>query len=245
MVHYDKKRAELYNSGRRRGHPLHMLPYETWRPLLGDVEGLSVLDLACGDGYTSRVLAGMGANVVGVDISQEQIKWARQFEAQNPLDITYFVDDAAKLKLGRTFDLVCPSFLFHYARDMDTLWRMMERAAAHLKRDGKMVALSAAPQPIVPRFLGASHSTRWGNGDPWHEGSEVVMDFYDLAGVKFGDIQYYYWAPETYERLLQSAGFVGIKWHPNMFPRELRKQFPSWRQMEQFCGSAVLTAQKR
>ena len=241
-VHYDQARTEAYNSGRRRGHPLHMLPYETWKPLLGNVEGLDVLDLACGDGHTSRILAERGAKVVGVDISPEQIKLARE---QNPLGITYFVDDAAKLKLDRSFDMVCPSFLFHYAPDMDTLRKMVEGVAKHLKKDGRMVALAAAPQPIVPRHIGAAHSTRWGAGAPWKEGSEVIMDFYDLDGVKFSDIQYYYWTPETYERLLAKAGFSYIKWHTHMIPQELRQQFPNWRQMDRLCGSAILTAEKR
>lgn len=242
MVHYDETRTEQYNSGRRRGHPLHLLPYETWKTLLDDVSGLAVLDLACGDGYTSRLLAEKGAKVVGVDISPNQIERALQFENEKPLGIEYIVADAAELNLGRTFDLVSPSFLFHYASDKGTLRRMVEKTALHLKRGGRMVALAAAQDPIVPRLPGASHSTRWGAGVPEKEGSEVIMDFYDLQGQKFGDIQYYYWAPETYEAFLRQAGFVGVRWHSHTIPEELHSQFPNWEQMQRQCGSAILTA---
>lgn len=245
MVHYDEKRAEQYNSGRRLGHPLHMLPYETWKRLLGDVAGLTVLDLACGDGYTSRVLAGMSAKVVGIDISPNQIERARQFERDNPLGIEYIVADAAELNLLRTFDLISPSFLFHYASDKAILRRMVEKSAAHLKHGGRMVALAAAPDPIVPRLPGASHSTRWGAGMPEQEGSEIILDFYDLQGEKFGDIRYYYWAPGTYEALLREAGFVDIRWHSHTIPAELHDQFPNWKQMERQCGSAILTAMRK
>jgi SAM-dependent methyltransferase len=221
-----------------------MLPYETWKRLLSDVSGLTVLDLACGDGYTSRLLAEKGAKVVGVDISPAQIELARQFEREKPLGIEYVVADAAELNLGRTFDLVSPSFLFHYANDKDTLRRMVEKTAVHLYRGGRMVALAAAQNPIVPRLPGASHSTRWGGGLPENEGSEVIMDFYDLQGEKFGDIQYYYWAPGTYERLLREAGFVNIRWHSHTIPVELHSQFPNWEQMQRQCGSAILTAMR-
>ncbi|MFW9982299.1 MAG: class I SAM-dependent methyltransferase, partial [Candidatus Thorarchaeota archaeon] len=38
--------------------------------ILGNVNGLSILDVACGQGYLSRILARNGAKVVGVDISE-------------------------------------------------------------------------------------------------------------------------------------------------------------------------------
>ena len=42
--------------------------------MVGDVTGLRVLDLACGDGFYTRLLKKAGATVVmGVDISTEMI----------------------------------------------------------------------------------------------------------------------------------------------------------------------------
>ena len=56
----------------------------------------SVLDLACGSGIYSRVLKEAGAKrVVGIDISEEQIKIARRKEMNNPLGIGYIVGDVA------------------------------------------------------------------------------------------------------------------------------------------------------
>lgn len=56
---------------------------------LGDVAGLEVLDAGCGEGYNTRLLAGQGAAVTGVDISPEMIAHARDEEGRNPAGIRY------------------------------------------------------------------------------------------------------------------------------------------------------------
>ena len=59
--------------------------------LIGDVRGLFVLDLACGEGYNTRILARKGAKVVGVDFSETLIELAKQEEDEEKLGITYYV----------------------------------------------------------------------------------------------------------------------------------------------------------
>jgi len=56
--------------------------------LIGDVRGLLVLDLACGEGYNTRILARKGAKVVGVDFSETLIELAKQEEDEEKLGIT-------------------------------------------------------------------------------------------------------------------------------------------------------------
>jgi ubiquinone/menaquinone biosynthesis C-methylase UbiE len=65
--------------------------------LLGDVQNQPICDLACGQGRLARALAQDGAQVVGVDISARLIAIAQRDEADQPLGITYIVDDAATL----------------------------------------------------------------------------------------------------------------------------------------------------
>src|SRR5262245_55813919 len=55
--------------------------------MCGDVRGLNVLDLGCGNGYFSRALARLGARVTGIDISPRMIAHAREQEAAEPLGI--------------------------------------------------------------------------------------------------------------------------------------------------------------
>ena len=46
---------------------------------VGNIEGQTILDLACGSGYYTRKLKEMGAGkTIGVDISEEMIKEAKK-----------------------------------------------------------------------------------------------------------------------------------------------------------------------
>lgn len=66
----------------------------TFFKMLGDFQEKTILDLACGTGFYSRLLKEKGAaKVVGVDISQEMVNVARQQEQKSPLGNEYQVFD--------------------------------------------------------------------------------------------------------------------------------------------------------
>ena len=75
--------------------------------LIGDVKDKQVLDLACGEGYNTRILARKGAKVIGVDFSERMIGRAREEEVERPLGITSYVSDATNLEAlpSNHFDL--------------------------------------------------------------------------------------------------------------------------------------------
>jgi 2-polyprenyl-3-methyl-5-hydroxy-6-metoxy-1,4-benzoquinol methylase len=99
--------------------------------------GERVLDVACGNGLSSRRLAAMGAEVVAFDFSEEMIQHARERTAKQADRIDYLVldatDEAALLSLGtRSFDsAICNMALFDMA-EIDPLFR----ALAQLLRPG-------------------------------------------------------------------------------------------------------------
>ena len=112
--------------------------------LAGNVNGLKVLDLACGDGKYARLFKALGATeVVGVDLSSEMIKLAKN-QSNN---ISYFVGDAAKLldlKLGQ-FDLVAAAYLLNYASSVAVLKAMIYSIKLSLKPNGRFVTLNDNP----------------------------------------------------------------------------------------------------
>ena len=61
--------------------------------LVGDVQGQAICDLACGQGWFSRVLSQRGAQITGIDLADRQLTLARQYEEQEPLGIDYREDD--------------------------------------------------------------------------------------------------------------------------------------------------------
>lgn len=101
------KVADTYTSGQAAGRDYYR--YEFFGPaqveLCGDVRGLRVLDLGCGNGYFAREMAKGGAQVAAIDISPRMIEHAK---AEQLLAIDYRVLDAAEARSAfapQTFDL--------------------------------------------------------------------------------------------------------------------------------------------
>ena len=65
--------------------------------MLPDIAGLTALDIGCGEGHNTRLLARRGARVTAIDIAEEFIAHARQAEAREPLGIDYRVASAVAL----------------------------------------------------------------------------------------------------------------------------------------------------
>jgi 2-polyprenyl-3-methyl-5-hydroxy-6-metoxy-1,4-benzoquinol methylase len=106
--------------------------------LAGDVRGLRVLDLACGQGRITRELARRGASVVGIDLSDALLEMARTAENEAPLGITYLDGDvtSASALAGETFDLVTCS---HGLADIDDLDGSLATVARVLRPGGRFV----------------------------------------------------------------------------------------------------------
>lgn len=107
--------------------------------LIGDIRGQVILDLACGEGYNTRILAMRGAKeVVGVDFSKKLIEFARREEVKEKLGITYFVTDAANLKRFQSnyFDLVT---CFMALQDIENHERAVSEVSRVLKNRGRFV----------------------------------------------------------------------------------------------------------
>ncbi|MCL6539367.1 MAG: methyltransferase domain-containing protein [Roseiflexus sp.] len=64
--------------------------------ILPDVNGLAGLDIGCGEGHNTRLLAKRGARMTAIDIAQVFIDYAKQ-EEDEPLGIDYRVASAVNL----------------------------------------------------------------------------------------------------------------------------------------------------
>lgn len=74
--------------------------------LIGNIHGQTICDLACGQGWITRELAQRGAQLTGVDLSDQLLTIARRYEEQAPLGIRYHLGDVQREDLftGDTFD---------------------------------------------------------------------------------------------------------------------------------------------
>ncbi len=76
--------------------------------LIGNVKGLEVLDVGCGEGDNTRILARKGAKATGIDVSRVMVEHAKSQEKKDRLGIRYYVLDSADLSVfpAKYFDLV-------------------------------------------------------------------------------------------------------------------------------------------
>ncbi len=81
-----------------------------------NVRGKKILDVGCGTGYYSKIFRRRGARVLGIDISKEMIRLAKNQEKKEKLGIDYIKKDARKLEKLGNFDLVTATLLLHYAK---------------------------------------------------------------------------------------------------------------------------------
>lgn len=107
------------------------LDHESWiRPAwaeLGPLRGRQVLDLGCGHGMASVVLARAGAMVTGVDLSEGYVIEARRRAAANGVQATFHVADGHALPFpAQHFDAIWGHAILHHFQ--------LDRAAAELRR---------------------------------------------------------------------------------------------------------------
>ena len=106
--------------------------------LIGNIKGLTTLDLACGEGYNTRILARKGAKVTGIDFSPKQIELAKQVEKKENLGIKYIMMNAADLTRLRDscFDLVT---CFMALQDIENYRKAVSEASRVLKPNGRFI----------------------------------------------------------------------------------------------------------
>lgn len=73
--------------------------------MLPGIKGLTGIDIGCGEGHNTRLLAKQGARVTGIDIAALFIEKAQEWEQNEPLEISYRVASAVALPfLDQSFD---------------------------------------------------------------------------------------------------------------------------------------------
>ena len=90
--------------------------------MLGDVVDVRICDLGCGEGFFSRLLAARGAQVTGIDLSENLLAHARR--QSEGMSIDYLLDDAQQLTSvpDGSFDIViCNMALMDIANLVATL----------------------------------------------------------------------------------------------------------------------------
>jgi hypothetical protein len=161
--------------------------------------------------YQSDQTAGRGAR--GRRRSLGEDDRARELEAQQPFGIEYYVRDVPLLEQVGTFNLVAAVYLFVYAATEEGLVAMCRAAHTDLVPDGRCLAAILNPELseqhiAVSNQLGIALAV----DSPIRDGATITITIPTPGGSI--QINNYYWSKATYDRVLHSAGFRAIPWHP-------------------------------
>jgi ubiquinone/menaquinone biosynthesis C-methylase UbiE len=109
--------AETWTILSRKGYDIYRdyLNTPAFLSMLPNVSNLKGLDIGCGEGHNTRLLAKRGAIMTGIDISDVFIEHAQQMELKEPLGIDYRVASALRLP----FDKYCFDFVTAFMSMMD------------------------------------------------------------------------------------------------------------------------------
>jgi SAM-dependent methyltransferase len=120
---------------------------ETELRVLGDVAGLDVLELGCGDARWSVHLAHAGARVVALDQSRGQLRHARALLAATGAPVPLVAASAEACPLAAaSFDLVMCD---HGAMSFCEPERSVAEAARLLRAEGRLVFSHTTPWPYL------------------------------------------------------------------------------------------------
>lgn len=174
---------------------IHLKRYDFALPHCRDRE---VLDAACGVGYGSARLAEAARRVVGVDVSEEAIAYARRRYAVP--NVEYRVADLVALDLPQaSFDVVCSFETIEHLAQPEAF---LTHAARVLRADGVFVV-------STPRV----DETTASPDNPFHTLELSRGDFEAMLGRHFGAVELYgqHRIQTRRHRLLQRADVLGLR----------------------------------
>ena len=122
------------------------IPYETWCEYLtgllkeqGVTEGL-LLDLGCGTGTLTRLLAAEGYDMIGVDLSDEMLEIAMDHQREKPDGILYLLQDMREFELyGTVRGIVSICDSMNYLTEYEDLVQVLRLANNYLDPGGVFI----------------------------------------------------------------------------------------------------------
>lgn len=173
--------------------------------LLGNVKGKKVLDIGCGNGFFSSMVAEKGAEVVGFDVSKKQIELAIENEKKMKLGMNFFCSDQFKFSYKDKFDLAFSNMVIFYAADFKELVQFFRCAFNSLKDKGKFI--SVIVNPDYKRFDELRYDRKI-----VRSGSKAKSEFYINGKFDVSSDFYSLFSKKEYEKAASEAGFSSVGW---------------------------------
>lgn len=125
------------------------------------LQGLRLLDIGCGGGLLSEPMARMGADVLGADASEKNIRIAQTHAEASGVVVDYRAVTAESLAAdGETFDIVLNMEVVEHVSDVD----FFLKTCASMVRPGGLMVIATINRTLKARALAifaAENVLRW------------------------------------------------------------------------------------
>ena len=124
------------------------------------LENIKILDIGCGGGLLSEPMTKLGADVVGIDASKNNIKIAELHAKKSNLKIRYYCTSPEKFKTETKFDVILNMEIIEHVNDVDFYLKSCSRL---LKKNGIMfiATLNKTLKSYFFAIIGAEYILRW------------------------------------------------------------------------------------
>ncbi|MDO4769518.1 MAG: class I SAM-dependent methyltransferase, partial [Brachymonas sp.] len=151
--------------------------YHRYAVVLDIVKGKAVLDVACGEGYGSFLMADVARTVVGVDISEDAVQHASSIYHKPNLE--FFQGSATNLAFANaSFDVVVSFETIEHLLEQEEMLSEIRRV---LRPDGILV-ISSPNRPV--------YSEESGRHNEFHLKELDFQEFDTLLHVHFSKVRY-------------------------------------------------------
>jgi ubiquinone/menaquinone biosynthesis C-methylase UbiE len=161
-------------------------------------KGKTVLDIACGSGYGTQLLAAQATKVIGVDVSAEAVGYAKKhFPAKN---VEYRVGDGQKIPLGdASVDLVVSFETIEHVKDYKTFLSELHRVL----KPGGVLVISTPNDAAYPQT------------NEFHLHEFTFSEIKSLLGEHFPKVQPMYQGSWIYSGLFDEKA-IAVDWREQM-----------------------------
>jgi ubiquinone/menaquinone biosynthesis C-methylase UbiE len=204
-VYEDAKRAEAYAKLEFPG--TYYLAYRDLPEIIFEhVKGRNAIDFGCGTGRSTKFLQKLGFTAVGVDISADMIKKAREIDPKG--DYCLVEDSNLSQFRDNAYDLMLSVFTFDNIPTMEKKVKNFKELGRLLKSEGRLVNLVSSPEIYTHEW--ASFSTK-----DFPENKRAKSG--DKVKIIMTDVDYkrpvvdVVWTPDYYQETYKKAGLEPVK----------------------------------
>jgi toxoflavin synthase len=174
---------------------------------LGDLNRKRILDIGCGNGLFSRLLAERGASVVGYDRAPRRIAEARAGADTPEVDATFVVATPHTFLHDRKFDAAISVMVLQLATSPEELEVFFRSASHHLEPGARFI--SVVLNPLFRAFGRDFTIRRWTK----LEGNGVKTEFLDrTSGRVEMTVEGHQYTGGEYEQAAISGGMKSAAW---------------------------------